>query len=166
MMLSTSYSVVFADEDASATDGANKSALVDQVAQYLSMYARYDTVTQQNLYKDALLKAVEQNPELYESVMKTMLESIDEHSEYYTPEEATAMKERISGTIVGIGITFQMNSDGVDVQSVIGGTPAERAGIQVGDVIVSADGIDFSGMNSDTAASYIKVQKAQRLHWE
>lgn len=156
MMLSTSYSVVFADEDASATDGANKSALVDQVAQYLSMYARYDTVTQQNLYKDALLKAVEQNPELYESVMKTMLESIDEHSEYYTPEEATAMKERISGTIVGIGITFQMNSDGVDVQSVIGGTPAERAGIQVGDVIVSADGIEFSGMNSDTAASYIK----------
>ena len=51
MMLSVSYSVVFADEDASPADGANKSALVDQVAQYLSMYARYDTVTQQNLYR-------------------------------------------------------------------------------------------------------------------
>ena len=143
----------FADEE---NVGADRAALVEQVVDYLSTYARYDSVNRENLYKDALLKAVEQNPGLYESVMKTMLESIDEHSEYYTPEEALAMKERISGTIVGIGITFQMNKDGVDVQSVIGGTPADRAGLQVGDVIVSADGVDFSGMNSDTAASYIK----------
>lgn len=148
-----------AEETADAENGTQKSALVAEIIEYLSVYARYDSVTQQNMYKEALLSIIEENPELYESVLKTILESIDEHSEYYTPEEGKIMKENVSGTIIGIGITFQMNTDGVYVLSVIEGTPAESAGIKVGDTIITADEVSLSGMNTDTAAAYIKGEE-------
>lgn len=156
LVLSTFGSQAFADE---ISEGAEKSAIVGQVAEHLDLYSRYNSVKKESLYEAALLKAVEENPELYETVLKTMLESIDEHSEYYTPEETKALIENISGTVVGIGITFQMCPEGVAVQSVISGTPAEKAGLLVGDIIVSAGGVDLGGMNSDTAGSHIKGEE-------
>lgn len=152
---------VFADEAESAAE--DRAAFVSDIVNYLSIYARYEKVMPETLYKEGLMRAVSDHPEIYESVLKGMLESIDEHSEYYNPEEAKLLKESISGTIIGIGITFQMCPDGVEVQSVIDGTPAHNAGVQVGDVIVSADGTELAGMNSDTAASYIRGEAGTSL---
>ena len=151
----------FAQED--NIDGKEKSATVQAVVEHLSIYARYEDVTQSNLYKEGLLNLLEEHPELYEEIMKSILGSIDEHSEYYNAEENAALQEDITGIIVGIGITFQMCADGVDVRSVIPDTPAAKADLKVGDIIVSADGHQLSGVNSDTAAGYIRGEKDTSL---
>ena len=75
--------------------------------------------------RNGLLGLLEKS-ELYGQVMKAMLESIDEHSEYYTPEEAQSFRENISGTVYGIGITFDMVEEGVNVVSVIQDTPGSE----------------------------------------
>ena len=147
---------VFAEENYEAR---NKALFVEEVVKFLSIYARYDEVTQQKLYKEGLLYLIEKHPELYEEALHGVLESIDEHSEYYNEEETKLLKENITGTITGIGITFQMCDEGVNVMSVIAETPAANGGLQVGDIIVSADGNNLAGMNSDTAASYIKGEE-------
>lgn len=158
--LTSSAGIVFAQEDANAPD---RTEFIKELVDYLSIYARYENVDAESLYKHGLLGVLEEHPELYESVMKNVLESIDEHSEYYNSEEALVIKEHITGTIVGIGITFQMCSDGVDVRSVIPDTPAAKSGIEVGDVIVSADDVLLKGMNSDTAASHIRGEEGSLL---
>lgn len=141
------------------TEGEKRAAFVDEVVKFLSIYSRYNEVNQQKLYKEGLLYLIEKNPELYEEALHGILESIDEHSEYYNPSETQMLAENITGTVTGIGITFQMCDEGVDVRSVIADTPAARGGLKVGDIIVSADDNSLAGLNSDTAAGYIKGEE-------
>ena len=161
LMVLSSSSVIFAQED--SFEGKEKAAIVQSVVEYLSVQARYDDVTQSSLYKEGLLNLLEEHPELYEDIMKSVLESIDEHSEYYNIEDTATLQEQVTGIIVGIGITFQMCADGVDVRSVIPDTPAANAGLQVGDIIVSADDHQLSGVNSDIASGYIRGEKGSTL---
>lgn len=141
------------------TESGLRAMFVQDVVNHLSVYAGYDSVTPHNLYKEGLKRAIEKHPEIYEDVLTGILESIDENSEYYNAEDTKILREELTGTIVGIGITFQMCNEGVDVRSVIPDTPASNGGLQVGDVIVSADGNELAGMNSDTASSFIKGEK-------
>ena len=143
-------------EDTTEQNPEITAELVKEIVEHLSIYSRYDEVSQSSLYREGLLKALKDYPEIYESVMTGILNSIDEHSEYYNPTDTKLIQESITGTIVGIGITFQMGKDGVEVVSVIPDMPAEKAGIKVGDIIVSVDDVSLVGMNSDTAASYIR----------
>ena len=62
--------------------------MVQGVASHLAVYARYDDVTVRGLYQAVVNGLVDEDPEMYEKILKLMLESIDEHSEYYNPEEA------------------------------------------------------------------------------
>ena len=143
-------------EETTEQDPEATAELVKGIVEHLSIYSRYDEVSQSSLYREGLMKALKEYPEIYESVMTGILNSIDEHSEYYNPSDTKLLQESVTGTIVGIGITFQMGKDGVEVVSVIPDMPAEKAGIKVGDIIVSVDDISLVGMNSDTAASYIR----------
>ena len=169
-LIFVAVSVIFATpavsvygEDVSELSPEDTAALVKEVVEHLSIYARYDDVSQASLYREGLLNAIKEHPEIYESVMNGILSSIDEHSEYYNSSDTVLLQNYVTGTIVGIGVTFQMCEDGVDVVSVIPDTPAEKAGIKVGDVIVSADDISLVGMNSDTAASYIRGEEGSSL---
>ncbi len=161
VMLLSSICVVYAQND--EFTGKEKAAVVQSIVEFLSVQTRYDDVSQASLYKEGLLTLLENHPELYEDVMKSILESIDEHSEYYNVEESAIVQEQVSGVIVGIGVTFQMCADGVDVRSVIPDTPAAKAGLQVGDIIVSADEHQLAGVNSDIASGYIRGEKGSSL---
>lgn len=145
------------------SEGELKALFVQDVAEHLGVYSAYEDVVPYKLYKSALLSVIERHPEMYEAVMTGMLESIDEYSEYYNETDSKLLTETITGTIVGIGITFQMGPDGVDVVSVIPNTSAASAGLEVGDVIVSADDVILEGMNSDTAATYIRGEEGTTL---
>ena len=145
------------------TEGELKAMFVQDVAEHLGVYSAYEDIVPYKLYKEALINVIEKHPEMYEAVLTGMLESIDEYSEYYNETDSKLLTEAITGTIVGIGITFQMGPDGVDVVSVIPNTPAAGAGLEVGDVIVSADDVVLEGMNSDTAATYIRGEEGTTL---
>ncbi|MBQ9858738.1 MAG: PDZ domain-containing protein, partial [Oscillospiraceae bacterium] len=153
---------VFAEREP-LTEGELKAMFVQDVAEHLGVYSAYEDIVPYKLYKEALINVIEKHPEMYEAVLTGMLESIDEYSEYYNETDSKLLTEVITGTIVGIGITFQMGPDGIDVVSVIPNTPAAGAGLEVGDVIVSADDVVLEGMNSDTAATYIRGEEGTTL---
>ncbi len=70
-----------------------------------------------------------------------MLESLeDSHAVYFTAEQYEYFNEQNMGTFYGIGITISNDGDDLVVNSVIEGTPAARAGLQPGDLIVEIDG--------------------------
>jgi carboxyl-terminal processing protease len=62
------------------------------------------------------------------------------HTRFLSPEEREQNQEGLSGTYVGIGVQLEVREDDVVVTAPIEGSPAERAGVESGDVVVGVDG--------------------------
>ena len=62
------------------------------------------------------------------------------HTRFLSPEEREQNQEGLSGTYVGIGVQLEAREDDVVVTAPIEGSPAERAGVESGDVVVGVDG--------------------------
>ena len=76
------------------------------------------------------------NKELFEDAIKGMVTGLDPHSDYLKPKEQKDLLESASGKFGGLGIVIGMKDDAIQVISPIDDTPAYRAGIQAGDLIV------------------------------
>jgi carboxyl-terminal processing protease len=84
-----------------------------------------------NAYVDTL-----NTKKMVEDAITGMLEKLDPHSNYMTPEEVKEMNEPLQGNFDGIGIQFNMLTDTLNVVQVIPGGPSEKVGITVGDKIL------------------------------
>ncbi len=83
--------------------------------------------------------------ELADMALRSILESLDPHSEYIPREELVKVNEDLSGSFSGVGISFQLVADSVTVVDVITGGPAEKLGILAGDRVISANGVNLTG---------------------
>jgi len=80
----------------------------------------------------------------------------DRFSHYFDPKEYNEFQKALSGDFRGVGLTIKEASDGLEVTAVIPDSPAEGAGINVGDVILAADGKGLAGIPSEVATAKIK----------
>lgn len=81
----------------------------------------------------------------------------DPYSNYMTPQEYKALMEKESGTMIGIGVTAQLQEDGtIRIIEVQEGSPAEESGLQPEDVIVAIDDRDVTEMEFEDAVNLIK----------
>ncbi|MDX8388799.1 MAG: S41 family peptidase [Ghiorsea sp.] len=74
--------------------------------------------------------------ELFEGALKGMLSNLDPHSTYMNTEMFTKMMEDTSGEFGGLGIEISSAEGGIRIVSPIEDTPADRAGVKSGDLIV------------------------------
>ena len=82
---------------------------------------------------------------LIESTFPDLLSSLDPHSAYIPSAELQTVNEDLSGSFSGVGVSFQIINDTVQVIEVIAGGPAEKVGILPGDRIIKADTISMTG---------------------
>jgi carboxyl-terminal processing protease len=98
-----------------------------------------------NLYVDSV-----DEQKLVEDAIKGMLEKLDPHSAYSTPEEVKKMNEPLRGNFDGIGVQFNMVDDTLLViQPTLNG-PSEKAGIIAGDKIVTVNDTAIAGVKMST----------------
>lgn len=83
---------------------------------------------------------------LFNNAIKGMLSSLDPHSAYLEEDDFSDLQENTSGKFGGLGIEVGMENGLVRVITPIDDTPAERAGIRSGDLIVSLDEEPVMGM--------------------
>jgi len=76
------------------------------------------------------------NKELFNHAIKGMVTGLDPHSNYLEPKEQKDLLESATGKFGGLGIVIGMKDDVIQVVSPIDDTPAYKAGIQAGDLIV------------------------------
>lgn len=95
----------------------------------------------------------DEDPEaVEEGIYSGMMRGLgDPYSVYYTEDEYTKMNEETSGTYSGIGALLSQDPDTkiCTVLKVFPGSPAEEAGMQSGDILVSADGHEVTGEDLD-----------------
>jgi carboxyl-terminal processing protease len=112
------------------------------------------------LVEDDYYRAVGED-ELIDSSLQGMVRGLrrrhgDRFTEYFSPAALARFNEEIEGRFSGVGLGVTKAGDGLSVQSVFKRSPAERAGIEVGDTIVSVDGRSIGGLSATAAAARIK----------
>ena len=88
----------------------------------------------------------------------------DPYTVFFPPDQAKVFNDQISGNFDGVGMEIGANKDGdITVIAPLKGTPAEKAGILPGDVILSIDGTTTQGMSSDEAVKEIRGPKGSTV---
>ena len=85
--------------------------------------------------------------ELLENAIKGMLSNLDPHSAYLDPKAFAELQESTSGEFGGLGIEVGTEDGFIKVVSPIDDTPASKAGIHPGDLIVKIDGKPTKGQS-------------------
>lgn len=102
--------------------------------------------------------------ELYQGAMKGLLEALDDpYSEFMDQAEFEAVYQDLEGEFSGIGVTIQLISGNITVVSVFNGSPAQRAGMMAGDVIIRADGTDLQGKGLQDASALLRGEPGTRV---
>ena len=105
--------------------------------------------------KDAYVEDVS-DTQLLESAIKGMLSDLDPHSTYLAPKDYEELEESTSGEFGGLGIEVGMENGFVEVISPIDDTPAQKAGVQAGDLIIKLDEKPVKGMSLEEAVNLMR----------
>ncbi len=83
----------------------------------------------------------------------------DIHTAFVDPERAVYLRQQLQGSFEGIGATVEMVNGRLTIIAPIKGTPAEKAGLQAGDVILQVDDTLIQNMDVMEAISLIRGPK-------
>lgn len=97
--------------------------------------------------------------------INAMLKELDPHTAYIPPKDVQAMTEPLQGSFDGIGVTFQLIKDTINVMEVIIDGPSEKVGIMPGDKIVKVDDTLAVGENitNDWVRKHLRGKKGSKV---
>jgi len=93
---------------------------------------------------------------LLEHAIQGMLTGLDPHSNYLTPDAYQDLQVGTTGEFGGLGIEVGMDNGFIKVVTPIDDTPAQRAGIQAGDMIIRLDDTPVKGLNLNDAVKKMR----------
>lgn len=94
--------------------------------------------------------------QLLEDAIRGMVAGLDPHSSYLAPDDFGSLQESTSGRFGGLGIEVGMKDGFIHVISPIDDTPASRAGLQSGDLIIKIDDTPVQGMGLSEAVDLLR----------
>ena len=96
---------------------------------------------------------------LWEKAIEGLVAGLgDPYAAVFTPSEVEEFEEETTGNYAGIGVQISELNESITITAVFRGTPAEGAGIQVGDVIVGVDGDTAEGWTTQDTSRRIRGQ--------
>ncbi len=100
---------------------------------------------------------------LLENAIRGMLTGLDPHSSYLDKEAFQELRVGTTGEFGGLGIVVGMEDGFVKVVSPIDDTPADRAGIKAGDLIIRLDETPVKGMTLDDAVKMMRGKPGSEI---
>ncbi len=107
--------------------------------------------------------------ELIEGAIKGYVDALgDPYTTYYTKEEMKEIMEETNGNYVGIGIymTMEPENDVILIIKPIENSPAEKAGLQAGDIITKINDVEYKGSQLEEASNKIKGEEGTEVKLE
>lgn len=155
MVVATAFGAgVFVDRTASA------------VPQRQSPYRRLGVLAQVMAHiENSYVDPVDQD-RLIEGALRGMVDTLDPHSAYVSPEEYALFESDTTGEFGGVGVEIDARGEWLTVIAPIPGSPAARAGIRAGDEFISIEGRDARNMDVDTAVRRMRGTPGSRVRVE
>jgi carboxyl-terminal processing protease len=101
--------------------------------------------------------------ELMEAAIQGVLNKLDPYSNYISPEEIGRFKSSVENQFGGIGIQIGMENGLLKVISPLIGTPAYRAGLESGDIVMEIEGKPTDGIQIDEAVKRLKGEAGTKV---
>ena len=80
----------------------------------------------------------------------------DRFSAYFSPQEYGQFQQSLDNAFSGVGTAVRGVKDGLRIQTVYPGSPAEKAGLRVGDVVIAAGNRTLAGLSDEKAIARVK----------
>lgn len=104
--------------------------------------------------------------QLIEGAIAGMIKTLDPYSEYIPPDQYASMQTQLDGNFEGIGLELSKDGEQVRVISPLEGSPAWKAGIQSGDLILSINGRTVNNLSTAAISKRLSGRKGERLTLE
>ena len=114
----------------------------------------WDTIHDKYVRSDEL-----DDQDLIYGAIRGMTEAVGDtgHTDFMTAEERQQRNESLSGSYVGIGVRIDPTDEGLPkIVGVFDDSPAEKAGLETGDVIISVDGVTTTDKTIDEVAELVR----------
>jgi carboxyl-terminal processing protease len=104
-----------------------------------------------NLYKEVNMNYVDEvNPsELMNTAIEAMLEDLDPYTVYWDEQQIQNARIRNSGSYTGIGAEIITTPESIIIKNLVKGSPADEAGLKIGDEIIRIGDIEVKDYNKD-----------------
>ena len=147
--------IVFAQRSGQQSPLGSDSDVRDSLKQFTDVYS---------LIEENYADPVSGDKAIYNGAIPGMLHALDPHSNFFDPKSYALMREDQRGKYYGVGMTVGARNNKVIVIAPFQGTPAYKAGIHPGDVIIAVDGKSTENMTTADVADLLKGPKGTTVH--
>lgn len=147
--------IMFAQRTGQQSSMASDSDVKDSLKQFTDVYA---------IVEENYAEPVSADKAIYDGAIPGMLHALDPHSNFFDPKSYALMREDQRGKYYGVGMTVGPRNNKVIVIYPFVGTPAYKAGIHPGDVIIAVDGKSTENMSTGDVADLLKGPKGTTVH--
>jgi carboxyl-terminal processing protease len=123
----------------------------DQIKESFKTFSKVLATVEQN-YADK----VDTEKAIFQGAIPQMLASLDPHSQFFDPESFQRLRDDQRGKYAGVGMTIVNRNNQTIVVHPFPKTPAYRAGLRPGDIIVEVDGEKMEGVNTTEVANKLR----------
>src|SRR5215475_4759867 len=147
--------ILFAQRSGQQSSMTGDSDVKDSLKQFTDVYS---------LVEENYAEPVNADKAIYNGAIPGMLHALDPHSNFFDPKSYALMREDQRGKYYGVGMTVGPRNNKVIVIYPFTGTPAYKAGIHPGDVIIAVDGKSTENMTTGDVADLLKGPKGTTVH--
>lgn len=140
--------------DGGSLAGSSDRDVQDSLRQFSEIYS---------LVEQNYAEPVNPDKAIYNGAIPGMLHVLDPHSNFFDPKSYSALREEQSGKYYGVGMQIAPRNNKIIVIAPFVGTPAYRAGLRPGDVILAVDSKPTDNMSVSDVADLLKGPKGTNV---